>query len=540
MYLQVDRAKENESRAVANDIGQKRSNGKQDFGFVDNRSESKSYILKLNNDEATQLRRNGNVQRVKTQNPQEEKIKNGFEELFESKASVKGSGGQGADIAIKDAYNLWISEAKGKDNPWMSSKNIDKDGNVPSKQLMNRLQGFLKQKISYKSELTNDTVTETIQDYIANAGVEGHGYKNLLLGSTGIDVDDSLIGVETTKNEDDEGGTVSTKQSDFNPLTVNIVLSFIEDALAIKTEKQLGFTKTDYFQIKESWVSFKGNAREWFIEESIKAHELEMLYTKARKMMSQEIRSGKDWDKMEDSDAKEMRLIPVVSIDKYIDNAKKLKDMKVVQEKRNSSISQLYRPVAQLKKFKDSEEAKVWLRANLRIEIPAEGGEYDFFIKYLTGDPTYGNNDIQANVGLLFGVFDEIKQEIETENQTRGLTKQRTLTSTQLIHILKGEVKAGTITGGHCKSGCEGNGFTVTQKSTLADGFYVGELTHKDATAKKTSTFFSDSWSENDIIIAIEYAIKEILTKPIYTIKTPKGTGKFLFDNGDSIFPFTG
>lgn len=40
MYAQVDKSKENKSRAVANSITQKKSNGKQGFGFVDNRPEA--------------------------------------------------------------------------------------------------------------------------------------------------------------------------------------------------------------------------------------------------------------------------------------------------------------------------------------------------------------------------------------------------------------------------------------------------------------------------------------------------------------------
>lgn len=37
MYEQVDKPKENKNRAVANSVAQKKSNGRQGFGFVDNR-----------------------------------------------------------------------------------------------------------------------------------------------------------------------------------------------------------------------------------------------------------------------------------------------------------------------------------------------------------------------------------------------------------------------------------------------------------------------------------------------------------------------
>lgn len=40
MYAQVEKTKENKSRVVANSVTQKKSNGKQGFGFVDNRYEA--------------------------------------------------------------------------------------------------------------------------------------------------------------------------------------------------------------------------------------------------------------------------------------------------------------------------------------------------------------------------------------------------------------------------------------------------------------------------------------------------------------------
>ena len=40
MYEQVNKPKENKSRAIANTVAQKQSNAKQGFGFVDNRPEA--------------------------------------------------------------------------------------------------------------------------------------------------------------------------------------------------------------------------------------------------------------------------------------------------------------------------------------------------------------------------------------------------------------------------------------------------------------------------------------------------------------------
>ena len=53
MYAQVEKSKENKSRAVANNVAQKKSNGKQGFGFVDNRIETvaqRNVIQRMPND----------------------------------------------------------------------------------------------------------------------------------------------------------------------------------------------------------------------------------------------------------------------------------------------------------------------------------------------------------------------------------------------------------------------------------------------------------------------------------------------------------
>ncbi|GAA80816.1 hypothetical protein [Pseudoalteromonas sp. BSi20495] len=40
MYAQLEKSKENKNRAIANSVAQKKSNGKQGFGFVDNRPQT--------------------------------------------------------------------------------------------------------------------------------------------------------------------------------------------------------------------------------------------------------------------------------------------------------------------------------------------------------------------------------------------------------------------------------------------------------------------------------------------------------------------
>ena len=61
MYAQVEKPKENKSRAVGNSIGQKKSNTKQVLGFVDNRPEAKSQ-------KNLQLKNHGNIKAHQSMN----------------------------------------------------------------------------------------------------------------------------------------------------------------------------------------------------------------------------------------------------------------------------------------------------------------------------------------------------------------------------------------------------------------------------------------------------------------------------------------
>ena len=47
MYEQVEKPKENKSRAVANLVSQKKSSGKQGVGFVDNRPKTTIQKMKI-------------------------------------------------------------------------------------------------------------------------------------------------------------------------------------------------------------------------------------------------------------------------------------------------------------------------------------------------------------------------------------------------------------------------------------------------------------------------------------------------------------
>jgi hypothetical protein len=84
MYEQVEKSKENRGKSVANSIAQKKSNVKQDFGFVDNRFGSvtqRKLELGFDNSPMQYVKKNG-----KQQAGMPAKSKHGTKEKQQSKA----------------------------------------------------------------------------------------------------------------------------------------------------------------------------------------------------------------------------------------------------------------------------------------------------------------------------------------------------------------------------------------------------------------------------------------------------------------------
>jgi len=137
------------------------------------------------------------------------------------------------------------------------------------------------------------------------------------------------------------------------------------------------------------------------------------------------------------------------------------------------------------------------------------------------------------------GLYDKALSEIRNEKATNELgPPDRVLTPQQKKHILKGEVKGKNIKGGHWRQGCVDNGFTIKITAVKGNGFYEGTLTHPDASEEKTSTFYPDDWTEDEIISVIQYAKKENPKQPYLITQTGRVKNIKLFDNGDSIFPY--
>lgn len=225
--------------------------------------------------------------------------------------------------------------------------------------------------------------------------------------------------------------------------------------------------------------------------------------------------------------------------------------LRVAQFKRaknDGEVRQVGLSVVQMRRFKDGAEAKSWLIGrflNPELALPVDDGEYAFFEAELNKDEQL-RNDLAGNVSTLYGVWDEVKEQVTSDRALAGKAPQRTLTQAQKDHILRGECNGESITGGHCGPSCIANGFTITDKRLLAGGFYKATLNktvkikNKDKVLQKESTFYPDNWSETDIITAIQYAEQPIKTKPVLIITTPKGTGTNLFINADSCFPYFG
>ena len=113
MYEQVEKSKENKSRAIANSVAQNKSNVKQGFGFVDNRSESKAQ-KKLQN-----IMSNNNLQMM-----------NRNEGTILQRFSVAGSAPSSIDIDTEDGLGGHTRDRHiNKSDDYL----IERAGTVPEK-----------------------------------------------------------------------------------------------------------------------------------------------------------------------------------------------------------------------------------------------------------------------------------------------------------------------------------------------------------------------------------------------------------------------
>lgn len=123
--------------------------------------------------------------------------------------------------------------------------------------------------------------------------------------------------------------------------------------------------------------------------------------------------------------------------------------------------------------------------------------------------------------------------------------RKRDLTEDQKNHIFigddtkatskKGNVKITAVTGYHSiKRANDAIAEGFGDKEMKRFGCYVQSVRHKiDNNVTKTSTFFPDNWSENDIIEAIEYASTNNLEVTI----PQKGAGLKLWFNQQGYYP---
>ena len=218
-------------------------------------------------------------------NSDEAKIKKVLEDRGMSVA-VAGSGGAGADITAKNEKNLWIIEVKGNDNNWMSSDNQEKKGNVPAKQLFNRL--------------------SSIVDFSALLEWQYSGYEPLLLATTGI--------------------------GDWNFLYI-----IYDDK-----ERVINYGPIDYVGIKRAMLddSSKGDRKHYFIELleeygsnhrncmiNNKDEFIELIEHLAESLQKLEEQRYKDYHVPELQEDQSITLIPVIDFNEYKNNLKKIDEI---------------------------------------------------------------------------------------------------------------------------------------------------------------------------------------------------------------------
>ncbi|GEM_PF-5694340 len=146
---------------------------------------------------------------------------------------VAGMGGAGGDITATKGDNLWIIEVKGNNNKWMSTNNQKGTGNVPAKQLYNKL---------------SPTLSKTDLGFISSSPSDAQKFfLNLLLATTGIG-DYNFLYVKY--NSSDE----SSKITGHGPINSTIMK-------AVFNSKEPSYEKLEAMENNEVY-----NFRNWVIQ----------------------------------------------------------------------------------------------------------------------------------------------------------------------------------------------------------------------------------------------------------------------------------
>jgi hypothetical protein len=210
----------------------------------------------------------------------------------EKQLEVAGAGGANADFFASDGERMWVVEVKGR-NKWMSADNLSLNGNVPGKQLGNKVVGKKAQTLKGVVLGSEASKKVDLSTYVCDSE---DGYASLLLRVTQLDIDDALL--TFTVKVDGEGKATITG---FETLSLHAALTFI---LADDDEKSAGRL------LKASWEEFPGDARSWLIQSPKDATDLSNSYTAARRTAAHQVAASVSRAKLTDDDI-ELRLVPV-------------------------------------------------------------------------------------------------------------------------------------------------------------------------------------------------------------------------------------
>jgi hypothetical protein len=443
----------------------------------------------------------------------------------ESQISAAGEGKANADLVAYDGERLWIVEVKGH-NDWLSKDNQELSGNVPLKQLGQKLMG------SRRKQIKTSKVIVSVDESLAGAPDEGRGTA-LTLMVTNLDTDGALLAVAKITGEN--------AQPTYYATTLHEVLKFLTNTL----ERYEGSYEDDAELVNEhagaakvliaDWDKWEGDAASFVTKNAAR---LELVYTKFRQATAH-VQPLANFAKLDAELQVNVALIPV----------------------RTTLPRVARRAVLARTRFKSPEDATTWFE-QAGLALPREEDEDDdtWIIRLLSADETYGGNDFTPNYELLNKARTQASQPQAPQRQSPKGKKLRIIGGTMWNHIINGVVtidyvgqkKTPTekVTGLHTIHGdrpaAEGYGPKTMlgnlgcYRQTVRGRRQTAETGARNAAAdtqdkKFQSTFYPDDWSLEDIREAIEYASQRGNT---YEVLTPsKGIGMTLWFNGESYYP---
>lgn len=263
--------------------------------------------------------------------PQEEKWRKELESYGFTKAQVHvaGMGTAGADISASDASRLWLFEVKGK-NDWISAKNIAHEGNVPAKQLAERLSGTMGTTVRVKAPVGEGTESVDLKKYISSSEDYGDARKQILLGASDMNIDDAILALQY----DTEKNKVDFTKGAALPLSINAVLRYMMDVVELipDTEQRKEYSSKhagNVYRISEAWDDWTKDGRSFFVENPEYLTELESAYTALRKTGYRHELNGTTLEQLDDKI--EFKFLPVV---KNLQHVEKEEDEETSQLKR--------------------------------------------------------------------------------------------------------------------------------------------------------------------------------------------------------------